>query len=154
MNLDQYWLMGDLHPALFQNGVCWSLLMDKAFAIMPSLGPGCEGPRARFLIGAQEVGLTQGHAVFCDTLHAPCEPSSLPSRSHHPLLLPALSSSYSFPTPGSSQPPLWLQAPITQEDGSHPQLGPTYRKPSVISLALVFGERVGGSLNCGWIGRR
>lgn len=39
MTLDQDWLVQDSHPALLQNGVWWSLLMGRAFASTPPLGP-------------------------------------------------------------------------------------------------------------------
>lgn len=39
MTLDQDWLVQDSHPALLQNGVWWSLLMERAFASTPPLGP-------------------------------------------------------------------------------------------------------------------
>lgn len=52
VNLDQYWLMGELRPALFQDGSGSSLLVGRAVAILSSLEPGCEGPRAGFPEGA------------------------------------------------------------------------------------------------------
>ena len=83
MTLDQDWLVQDLHTALLQNGVWWSPLMGRAFASTPPLGLGCEGPRARFLVGAQEVGLpqvTRFSGIYCMlsplTFPSPTPPSS------------------------------------------------------------------------------
>ena len=109
MTLDQYWMVQDLHPALLQNGVWWSLLMGEAFDIMPSLGLGCEGPRARFLSGAQEAGLPQVtwfSGIYCTLSPLTFPPPTAPSGtqllfSPNPWLLPASAV---------------LQAPIAGED--------------------------------------
>ena len=50
---------------------------------MPLWLPGYKGPRARFLVGAREVGFVQGLSVFCDSIDAPEGQALSPSYSHH-----------------------------------------------------------------------